>query len=193
MGWDAIIHVPRFMKIGKGVQAIIRFCFKKFRDCDVGITVGRDLWNAPFKWTQHNIRVYTKIHDDRFRHLTNVTVISATILESVILVLLVEGIYEVYDDRFRHLSNIMCITAAVWEAVLLVLLIEGNYELRRWNGFTWHDLHTKFHEDSYRRSAILRVCARNFRGCNVRITDWRDQLITSLRWGEVPWYTYQVL
>jgi hypothetical protein len=30
--------------------------------------------------------------------------------------------------------------------------------------------------------AILRVCLRNLRGCNVGITDGRDFFITPLRW-----------
>jgi hypothetical protein len=37
-----VIYVPRFMKIGIGVQAILRFCFRNFRGCNVGITDGRD-------------------------------------------------------------------------------------------------------------------------------------------------------
>jgi hypothetical protein len=44
-----------------------------------------------FKW--HDRR--TKFHKDWFRHLSNITVITATIGEAVILVSLIEGIYEV--------------------------------------------------------------------------------------------------
>jgi hypothetical protein len=64
--------------------------------------------------------IRTKFHDDRFRHLSNITVITATIWEAVMLVLLNEGIYEVrrwdcfmwYDirtkfhkDWYRRSSN----------------------------------------------------------------------------------------
>jgi hypothetical protein len=36
---------------------------------------------------------YTKFRDNWFKHLSNFTVITATILEAVMLVLLIEGIY----------------------------------------------------------------------------------------------------
>jgi hypothetical protein len=37
------IYLPSFMKIGSGVQAILRFCFRNLRCFNVGITDGRDL------------------------------------------------------------------------------------------------------------------------------------------------------
>jgi hypothetical protein len=39
--------------------------------------------------------IHTKFHDEGFRHLKNITVITATIWEAVMLVLLIEGIYAV--------------------------------------------------------------------------------------------------
>jgi hypothetical protein len=58
--------------------------------------------------------VHTKFHYDRFRHLSNITVITATIWEAVMLVSLIEGIYEVChwdgfmwnQDLCRRSSNI---------------------------------------------------------------------------------------
>jgi hypothetical protein len=38
-----IIYIPSFMKTGIGVQAILRFCFRNLRGCDVGITDDRVL------------------------------------------------------------------------------------------------------------------------------------------------------
>jgi hypothetical protein len=38
---------------------------------------------------------------------------------------------------------------------MLVLLIEGIYEVRRWDGFMWHYIRTKFHEDWGRRSSNI--------------------------------------
>jgi uncharacterized protein YraI len=38
-----IIYAPSFMKIGRGVQAILRFCLNNLRGCDVGVTDGRNL------------------------------------------------------------------------------------------------------------------------------------------------------
>jgi hypothetical protein len=50
----------------------------------------------------------TKFQDDQFRHLSNITVITATVREAVILVLLIEGNYDVrrwdgftYDVSWR--------------------------------------------------------------------------------------------
>jgi hypothetical protein len=38
-----MIYVPRFMKIGTGVQAILRFSLRNLKGSDVGVTDGRDL------------------------------------------------------------------------------------------------------------------------------------------------------
>jgi hypothetical protein len=38
-----VIYLPSFMKIGKGVQAILRFYFRNLRGCTAGIIDGRDL------------------------------------------------------------------------------------------------------------------------------------------------------
>jgi hypothetical protein len=37
------IYLISFIKIGKGVQAILRFGLSNFKGCNVGITDGRDL------------------------------------------------------------------------------------------------------------------------------------------------------
>jgi hypothetical protein len=38
-----MIYIQSFIKIGTGVQAILRFCLINFRGCNAGITDGRDL------------------------------------------------------------------------------------------------------------------------------------------------------
>jgi hypothetical protein len=38
-----IISMPIFMKIGTGVQAVLRLCLSSLRGCNIGITDGRDL------------------------------------------------------------------------------------------------------------------------------------------------------
>jgi hypothetical protein len=38
-----MIYIPCFMKIGAGVQAILRFGLRNMRGCNIGITDGRDL------------------------------------------------------------------------------------------------------------------------------------------------------
>jgi hypothetical protein len=52
--WDGCgkIYKPSFMKIGIGVQAILRFNLRNMRGCNVGITNGRDLWIMPLRWDQ---------------------------------------------------------------------------------------------------------------------------------------------
>jgi hypothetical protein len=37
-----MICLISFMKIGRGIQAILRFCQENLRGCNVGITYGRD-------------------------------------------------------------------------------------------------------------------------------------------------------
>jgi hypothetical protein len=38
-----MIYTPSFVKTGTTVQAILRFCLRNLRRCNVGITDGRDL------------------------------------------------------------------------------------------------------------------------------------------------------
>jgi hypothetical protein len=81
------------MKICTGVQEILRFSLRNLRDCKVGITDVMNIWCVPLFWLRlHDIHI--KFHDNRFRHLNNTTVITAKIWETVILALLIEGIYE---------------------------------------------------------------------------------------------------
>jgi hypothetical protein len=37
-----MINLRSFMKIGRGVQAILRLCFRNLKGCNVDIAVGRD-------------------------------------------------------------------------------------------------------------------------------------------------------
>jgi hypothetical protein len=37
-----MIHIPSFMKIGKGVERVLRFRLTNLKVCSVGITAGRD-------------------------------------------------------------------------------------------------------------------------------------------------------
>jgi hypothetical protein len=43
MGSCVMIYIPSFMKIGTGVQGILRFCLRNSRCFNVGITDGKDL------------------------------------------------------------------------------------------------------------------------------------------------------
>jgi hypothetical protein len=47
-----MIYIPSFMKIGTGVQVILRFCLRNLRGCNVGITDGRDSSIIPLRWAQ---------------------------------------------------------------------------------------------------------------------------------------------
>jgi hypothetical protein len=62
--WDGCgkIKKPSFMKIGIGVQIILRFELKNLRGSNVGITNGRDLWIMPLRWEQ------VSWHKDWFSH-----------------------------------------------------------------------------------------------------------------------------
>jgi uncharacterized protein YraI len=48
MGSGGMIYSPSFMKIGTGVQAILRFCLSNFSGCKVGITDG----SVQLRWAQ---------------------------------------------------------------------------------------------------------------------------------------------
>jgi hypothetical protein len=52
--WDGLrwhdMYIPSFIKIGTGIQAILRFSLKNLRGCNVGITDGRNLWITPLRW-----------------------------------------------------------------------------------------------------------------------------------------------
>jgi uncharacterized protein YraI len=54
VGMDScgMIYVPSFVKIDTGVQAILRFCFRNFGGCNVGINDGRGFLIRPFRWAQ---------------------------------------------------------------------------------------------------------------------------------------------
>jgi hypothetical protein len=47
-----MIYLSSFMKIGTGVQAILRFCLRNLRGCNVGITDGKYLRSMPLRWAQ---------------------------------------------------------------------------------------------------------------------------------------------
>jgi hypothetical protein len=86
-------HIPSFMTIGSKIQVILSYYLNILRGCSVGITDERYFLSTPFKWTQVAWWVHTKFHENWFRHLRNITVITATIQEPVVLVLLIELTY----------------------------------------------------------------------------------------------------
>jgi hypothetical protein len=47
MPWDGFMYyeyyIPTFMKIGTGIEEILRFCFSSFRGCNIDITDGMAL------------------------------------------------------------------------------------------------------------------------------------------------------
>jgi hypothetical protein len=43
------IYGPSFMKIGTDVQAMLRFCLRNLRGCNIGITDGKELQSAPLR------------------------------------------------------------------------------------------------------------------------------------------------
>jgi hypothetical protein len=47
-----MIYLIRFMKIGTGVQTILRFCLRNLRGCNVCITVRRNFLIVPLRWAQ---------------------------------------------------------------------------------------------------------------------------------------------
>lgn len=52
MGSGDTIHIPSFMKMAAGVQAVLRPFFRYLRGCNVGITSERDSRSETLKCTQ---------------------------------------------------------------------------------------------------------------------------------------------
>jgi hypothetical protein len=46
---SCMIFLPTFMKIGAGVQTILRFCPRNLRGSNAGVTDGKELWSAPLR------------------------------------------------------------------------------------------------------------------------------------------------
>jgi hypothetical protein len=45
MGSGGMIYIPSFIKIGTSVEAILRFCLRHLRGCNICIADGRDFLN----------------------------------------------------------------------------------------------------------------------------------------------------
>jgi hypothetical protein len=55
IGSGGMMNLPSFMKIGTGVQAILRFSFRTLRGFNIGITHRRDLRYAPLRYLHIDI------------------------------------------------------------------------------------------------------------------------------------------
>jgi hypothetical protein len=164
--------------------------------CSVAIADGTDLWGTPFRWPQT-------------QNSGNMKVITSTVWEVVVLLLLIRGSSSQYavevasvgmiyihtkshDDRFWHLSNIKDVTLTVWEAITLLLRLEGTYRVSHYiisNSVIYIPSFMKLGA-GFRE--ILWSCLSNLNICNVGITDWEDLRSAGLRCAELSWYTYQV-
>jgi hypothetical protein len=155
------------------------------RGCSAGFTDERDLWSTPLRWSQLTC-TYTKFHEDRFRHSSNIKVTASTSWEVAWLVLL-QGIYEVWwwgilgwhdiptkihDVRFRHSSNIKVTTSTIWEAAELVLLMGVIYKVCRQEGLRWHDIHTKLHKYRFIHSKVVREVIHTQRQRHTQTERW---------------------
>jgi hypothetical protein len=45
-----VIYISSFMRIGKGVEGILRFYLSNLKGCNVGITEGSDFWSMVLRW-----------------------------------------------------------------------------------------------------------------------------------------------
>jgi hypothetical protein len=118
--------------------------YDNLRGGSVDATEKRDLLSTPLRWPRVAWYIYTKFHDDRFRHSCTSTIKGITpIWKAIVLILLMREIYDVHpwdglwwhnihtefhDDRFGHSSNIKVITSTIWEAAVLVLLMRGIHK-----------------------------------------------------------------
>jgi hypothetical protein len=51
-------YIPSLMKIGIGVQKILRICLRNMRGCNAGNTDGRDLCRKALRWLQVMLVLY---------------------------------------------------------------------------------------------------------------------------------------
>jgi hypothetical protein len=70
IGSGGMIHAQTFMKIGIGIQTIFKFCLSNLKVCGVGLRRCNE-------FGLH--KVHDKFHDDRFRYLSIIMVITATV------------------------------------------------------------------------------------------------------------------
>jgi hypothetical protein len=94
-----------FITIHSSIQVILRSLPQELERFSVGITDWGDLWSTAVRW--HD--VHTMSPDDRFRHSgNNDKIISSSMSESTMLVLLMWGIYEAHcwGDLRWHDRNI---------------------------------------------------------------------------------------
>jgi hypothetical protein len=80
MSSSGMIYLQIFMNIGSGFQAILRFCLRNLKGCNVGIT-DRGIYEVRRCGGLRWVDMRTKFHDDRSRHLrvSNIMVIKETI------------------------------------------------------------------------------------------------------------------
>jgi hypothetical protein len=83
--------------------------------------------------------IHISFHDGLLGSVSNITVITATILEAVILVLVTYGVWHLdgfmwyathtkfHEDSYRCWSNIKGYELDIWKAVMLVLQLEEIY------------------------------------------------------------------
>jgi hypothetical protein len=80
--------------------------------------------------------MHTKIHDDRFRHSSNIKVIASEVSQAAVLVLPMGRIKYVtemasdsmvymalYEDWFRHSNNTKFTALIICESAMLILLM----------------------------------------------------------------------
>jgi hypothetical protein len=100
---DIRVHIKYFMKIGAGVQAILRFCLNNLNLCNVGITDGRDFWSEPLKWAE----VAWCVHQVRWRsvgNLSKITVITANNLRDCNVIITDRGFLWSMPLRWLHVA-----------------------------------------------------------------------------------------
>jgi hypothetical protein len=77
-------------------MGMMHFCLSYLKGCNIGVIDGRTYEMHHSNGLRgQDTSIHTKYHDYRFRHLSNIKAITATILEAITLVLLIEEIYEV--------------------------------------------------------------------------------------------------
>jgi hypothetical protein len=64
MGSGGMMYAPSSLKICTGIEGILRICLSRFKGCYVGITNGRDVGRAPWKWVQMACYIHNRFYKD---------------------------------------------------------------------------------------------------------------------------------
>jgi hypothetical protein len=78
MASGGMIYIPSVVKIGKGVEGILRFCLRSFKSCNIGITEWKGFMKSAVEMGSGGM-TYIQSSMTIGQALNNITIITSTI------------------------------------------------------------------------------------------------------------------